>query len=185
MDDNAIIELFFERSENAIVELSAKYGLICIRTAENITFNKEDAQECVNDAYLGVWNAIPLARPKPLLSYVLRIVRNVSINRVQHNNALKRRSGYQECLDELEAELTSSETPETVYDAKLLSGYIEEFLDGLSRTDRLLFVRRYWYLDSFGELAAATGLRQGTVRTRLTRLRQRLKQHLFNQGVHV
>lgn len=185
MDDSTIIELFFERSENAITELSEKYGGICLNTAENITLSREDAQECVNDAYLGVWNAIPPAQPNPLLSFVLRIVRNLSISRVQYNNALKRGGRYQECVDELSECLSTQDTPEERYNAKLLSGYIEEYLDQLSRTNRLLFVRRYWYLDSYEALSAVTGLRQGAVRTRLTRMRQQLKQHLLERGVNV
>ena len=185
MDDNEIIDLFFQRSENAIMELATKYGHICMNTAMNITQSREDAQECVNDSYLGVWNTVPPEHPNPLLVYVLRIVRNISINRVRYNNAVKRGGRYQECLDELDGCLCSGETPEDVYDAKLLSGYIEDFLDGLSRTNRLLFVRRYWYLDSLDDLVAATGLRYGAVRTRLTRLRQQLKRYLSNRGVHV
>lgn len=128
MDDSAILDRFFERSENAIMELSAKYGRICLNTAEKITLSQEDAQECVNDAYLGVWNVIPPERPNPLLAYVLRIVRNISINRVRYNNAAMCRGRYQECLDELDGNLSTRETPEDAYGAKLLSSYNEEFL---------------------------------------------------------
>lgn len=184
MEDSMIVDLFFERSESAITELSIKYGPICLRTAENITLSKEDAQECVNDAYLGVWNAIPPTRPDPLLAFLLRIVRNISINRVQYNNAVKRGGRYQELKEELSGCFSTQDT-EAMYEAKLLSGYIEEFLDELSRTNRLLFVRRYWYLDSYEALAAATGLRQGAVRTRLARLRQQLKQYLLKRGINV
>lgn len=183
MQDNAIIDLFYERSEMAITELSSKYGQICLNTAENITQSREDAKECVNDAYLGVWNTIPPTRPASLLAYVLRIVRNISINRVKFNNAEKRGGRYQESLEELKDCLSSSDTPEKLYDAKELSLYIEQFLEGLSHTNRLLFVRRYWYLDSFEMLAVATGLGQGAVRTRLTRLRQQLKQFLMEKGI--
>ena len=185
MQDDAMIELFFDRSENAIGELSVKFGRICMNTAENITQSREDAEECVNDAYLGVWNTIPPTRPTSLLAYVLRIVRNISINRLKQNKAGKRGGGYQESLEELQNHLCSSETPESLYDAKELTGYIEGFLGELSRTNRLLFIRRYWYLDSFENLSMATGLREGAVRTRLTRLRQQLKIYLIDQGVYV
>ena len=183
MRDDAIIELFFERTEKAITELASKYGQICLNTAENITQSREDAKECVNDAYLVVWNSVPPTRPASLLAYVLRIVRNISINRVKYNNAEKRGGRYQESLDELKGCLSSPDTTEKLYDAKELTIYIEEFLDGLSHTNRLLFVRRYWYLDSFEMLAAETGLGPGAVRTRLTRLRQRLKQFLLEKGI--
>ena len=185
MDDSMIIELFFQRSENAISELSSKYGPLCLRTSVNITNNVEDAQECVNDAYLGVWNAIPPRRPGSLSAYVLRIVRNISINRVRQNNALSRGGRYQEVQEELVECVIAQNTTEEIYDAKLLSGYITEFLGGLSRINRLLFIRRYWYLDSYEDLSAATGLREGAVRTRLSRLRQQLKCYLGKRGVNV
>ncbi|NLE14203.1 MAG: hypothetical protein GX628_11070 [Clostridiales bacterium] len=101
MDDSKIIELFFERSEQAIIELSKKYGSICDRVAYNILNNRSDAEECVNDAYLAVWNAIPPQRPDPLLSYVCRIVRNLALKKYHANTALKRNSMYDVCLDEI------------------------------------------------------------------------------------
>ena len=92
MDDSKIIELFFERSEQAIIELSNKYGAICSKVADNILNNRLDSEECVNDAYLGVWNTIPPQRPNPLLSYVCRIVRNLALKKYHENTAQKRNS---------------------------------------------------------------------------------------------
>ena len=102
LDDSKIIELFFERSEQAIIELSKKYGTICTKVACNILNNKQDAEECVNDAYLGVWNTIPPQRPDSFIGYVCRIVRNLAIKRYHFNTAVKRNSIYDVALDELE-----------------------------------------------------------------------------------
>lgn len=182
MDDKRIVDLFFERAETALTELSEKYGKLCFAAARKFLQSEEDVQECINDTYLAVWNAIPPARPDPLLPFVLRILRNICIDRVRYNNAEKR-GKYVEIVEELD--LRTMDTPEQIYDAKLLSRYIDEFLAGLNRTNRLLFVRRYWYFDSFEDLAAATGLRPGAVRTRLSRLRTKLIGYLGEQGVYL
>ena len=101
MEDSKIIELFHERSEQAIMELSKKYGTICTRIAKNILNNSLDAEECVNDAYLGAWNTIPPQKPNPLKTYICRIVRNLSIKRYHSNTSMKRNSFYDAALDEL------------------------------------------------------------------------------------
>lgn len=183
MQDNEIISLFFDRSERAISALDRKYGSVCNRTANNILGDREDAEECVNDAYLGVWNAIPPQRPDPLRTFVLRIVRNLSIKRLQYNCAQKRAGNYQECYEELSGCITSPDTPESVYEARQLTRYIEDFLSGLSSTNRYLFVRRYWYMDSIRALAVGVGMTEGAVRTRLSRLRQQLKEELAERGI--
>lgn len=185
MLDSKIIALFFARSEQAIPELDRKYGVACHRTANNILSNPQDAEECVNDAYFSVWNTVPPQDPEPLSTYVLRIVRNICIKRVQYNRAVKRTGNYQECYEELSECIADTATPESAYHARELTHHIEEFLDGLSRTNRMLFVRRYWYMDSVKNLASATGLNEGAVRTRLTRMRQQLKEQLLEKGVMV
>ena len=103
MDDDRIIELFFARSEQAITELSRKYGTVCRRVAENILNDRRDAEECLNDAYLAVWNTVPPRRPDPLMSYVCRIVRNQALKRYHANAARKRNSVYDAALEELAA----------------------------------------------------------------------------------
>ena len=184
MDDVEIIELFFERSQKAILELSAKYEKIIYKIAENALHNHEDAEECVNDTYLGVWNAIPPQRPKSLLAFVCRIARNISINRYKRD-PFRKRGVYDVCFDELQECIPSTETVEERYDANELSRLIDEFLDTLDRKNRMVFVRRYYYMDSFADIAAAAGMSEGAVRTRLTRLRGKLKDFLKGRGVEV
>ena len=185
LNDSEIIGLFFERSERAITELSAKYGALCTSVAVNILHNESDAEECVSDAYLGVWNAIPPACPDPLSAFVCRIVRNISIKRLRSNNAAKRRSGYDVCIEELAEVVTSGETAEDVFSQKELSTMIDGFIDTLGKVDRMIFVRRYWYTDSYESIAKAAGMREGAVRTRASRIRASLKRYLAKRGVDV
>lgn len=185
MDDSKIIDLFFERSEKAISELSSKYGGICLKIATNVLRNHQDAEECVNDSFLGVWNAIPPKRPSSLLAFVCRLVRNISINRYEYNSAQKRNGIYDACLDELRDCISHDETAESEYNAHELSRYIDEYLDTLDSTNRMIFVRRYWYMDSFKDISSLSGLSEGAVRTRLSRLRGNLKKSLEGRGIIV
>lgn len=183
MDDGKIIELIFQRSENAIVELSAKYDSISMSTAYSIIGNYEDAEECVNDSYLGVWNAVPPKTPNPLLAFLLKIVRNISINRCTYNSRQKRNNQYYERIDELDYCLASNETIESQLEAAELTKSIEEFLDTLNKTNRLIFIRRYRYVDSYESISKMTGLKENAIRTRLSRVRSELKKHLQERGV--
>ena len=183
MDDSSIIRLFFERSEDAIYELSRKYGRICTNLAMNILRDCRDAEECVNDAYLGVWNTVPPKRPNPLLAYVCRLVRNISLKRYRYNSAGKRGGEYDLCVEELETCVPSGENIEEAMERAELVACIDDFLDTLDRTDRMLFVRRFWYMDSYERLAELSGLREGAVRTRMSRLRSRLREYLTERGM--
>ena len=185
MTDSEIIDLFFERSEEAVVELSKKYGSVCFKISMNVLNDRQDAEECVNDAYLGVWNAIPPAKPDPLPAFVCRIVRNISINRYRHNNAFGRKGNYDLCVEELENLIVSPESTEDHLSEEELSAYIDEFLDTLNKTNRMIFVRRYWYMDSYEDISKASGLKEGTVRTRLSRIKSGLKVFLDKKGVKI
>ncbi|MBQ7639360.1 MAG: sigma-70 family RNA polymerase sigma factor [Clostridia bacterium] len=185
MDDSKIIELFFERSEQAIVELSNKYGSICDKIAYNILNNLQDCEECVNDAYLAVWNTIPPQKPDPLLSYVCRIVRNLSLKKYHENTAKKRNSIYDVALDELADCIPASASVEDELAAKEAAGMINSFLATLDRQSRILFVRRYWHADSIEELAAMFHKSRHYVSVRLSRIRKALKQYLEKEGISV
>jgi len=185
LDDQKIIMLFFERSEQAIVELSAKYGTVCSMIAKNILNNMLDAEECVNDAYLGAWNTIPPNNPDALLAYVCRIVRNLSIAKYHKNTALKRNSIYDVALDELEECLASEKNVEEELSAKELSGLIDHFLDTLSQENRVLFMRRYWYSDSIADIAKRMKLSDNNVSVRLSRIRGKLKKYLKKEGYEI
>lgn len=184
MDDSGIIELFFERSEKAIAELSRKYGGIIKKLAENILRDKQHAEDCVNDTYFDVWNAIPPQRPNSLKAFICRIARNISLDRYRYNSSQKR-CAYEICLDELAECVSSNETAESLFESKELTRLIEEYLDTLDKTNRLIFVRRYWYVDPIKDIADAVCLSGGAVRTRLARLREKLKEFLEERGIDV
>lgn len=183
MEDSKIIELFFERSERAIVELSEKYGSVCMKIAFNVLGSREDSEECVNDSYLGMWNAIPPEKPNPLLAYLLRIVKNLSIKRSQYNSAQKRSNIFTACFDDFDWCISDGDLTESEFDARQISCYIDEFLDSINQTNRMLFVRRYWYMDSFEDIAATAGMNEAAVRKRLSRIRADLKNFLKERGV--
>ena len=183
MDDKGIIALFFERSEQAIAELMNKYGTLCIRTAYNIVGDQSDAEECVSDANLALWNTIPPQEPDPLVAYMLRIVKNLSLKKLRDNSAKKRRSGYDAALDELSELIPSPETVEGTADARLLGETINQFLGTLEREERILFVRRYWFGDSVSDLAELFDTGSHSISVRLHRIRKRLKKQLEREGV--
>lgn len=185
MEDNAIINLFFLRSECAIEELDKKYGALCMSLSMNILFDQEDAKECLNDAYMGVWNTIPPTRPTYLFSYVSRIVRNVSINRFKYNTTKKRNSNYEMCIEELEKNLSSNVRVEDEFESNELSKIIDDFLETQTKLNRILFVRRFWYFDDYGSMAKKTGMNESAIRTRLSRMRSELKSYLKKRGVNV
>ena len=183
MEDTQIIELFFARDQQAITELDAKYGSVCRKLSYQILNNQLDAEECVNDAYLGTWNAIPPQRPNPLLTFLCKIVRNLSIKRYHANTAIKRNSLYDVALSEVELDVTAPDTVEDEVEAKALARLIEAFLDSLSIENRVIFMRRYWFSDSYEEIAQRVGVTEKNVSVRLTRLRKQLKEHLRKEGV--
>lgn len=185
MEDARIIDLFYERSEQAVSELDRKYGAAVRKTAANILRDREDAEECVNDTYLGVWNSVPPHRPEPLESYVCRIARNIAVSRLRANTAARRSGGVELVLDELAECVPASVDLEGELEARELLAAIERFLSTLSYDDRFLFVRRYWYADSVKEIAAAVHSRENRVAVRLFRLREKLQKFLMKEGLLV
>ncbi|MCH5265774.1 MAG: sigma-70 family RNA polymerase sigma factor [Lachnospiraceae bacterium] len=185
MEDSKIIELFQARSERAIIELSKKYGTVCTQIAKNILNNALDAEECVNDAYLGAWNTIPPQSPNPLRTYIYRIVRNLSIKKYHENTSIKRNSYYDVALDELENCLPFAKTVEDEVLVKELAQNMDEFLDTLDRENRVMFVRRYWYADSISEIAKRFHMSNNNVSVRLLRTREKLKIYLRKEGFEI
>lgn len=185
LEDSEIIELFHARKEQAIVELSQKYGTVCARLANNILNNTLDAEECVNDAYLGAWNTIPPQEPNPLLTYICRIVRNLSIKKYHSNTSVKRNSFYDIALDELENCILSVKTVENELSAKELAQIIDDFLDTLDKENRVIFVRRYWYSDSVSDIADRLCMSSNNISVRLSRTRDKLKKYLRKEGFEI
>ena len=183
MKDHEIIALFIERSERAITELINKYGAAIKNVASNILKDAQDAEEAVSDTYLTVWNRIPPTRPKYLGAYSCRIARNLSLKRFYANTAEKRNSYYDVALDELEETIPALSTVESTYDAKELTGYLNRFLKSLSKEDRYLFMRRYWYGDKISDIAENLNVTPHKASVRLFRLRQKLQELLKKEGM--
>lgn len=185
MDDREIIALFFERSEKAITELSNKYGAVCSKVAFNILNNKQDSEECVNDAYLGVWNTVPPQNPNPLISYICRIVRNLAVKKYHANTAIKRNSIYDVALSELENCFPSSEAADDEFNAAETAKIIDRFLETLNQENRIIFIRRYWYSDSIEDIAKQFNMSSHNISVRLFRTREKLRKHLLKEGVSI
>ena len=184
-DDERIIELFFRRSEQAIRELDMKYGKACHILSYNIVNDEQDAEECVNDAYLGAWNTIPPTKPNFLQAYICKIVRNISLKLHYRKRAAKRDSAYEVAMQELEPYLSAPETIETEIETKELVRIIESFLDSLSEENCVIFMRRYWFSDTYAEIAKRMGLSEKNVSVRLTRIRKQMKDYLIEREVYL
>ena len=182
MEDTKIIDLFFLRSETAVTELEKKYGTTCKQLAFHILNSKEDAEECVNDAYLALWNNIPPNRPDPLRAYLCRIVRNLSIKKYKANTTKKRNSFYDRSLEELGECIPARETVEDQWNAKELGKHLDAFLGTLDQKSRILFLRRYWFLDSIADIAQSFQFSQSKVATTLHRTRLKLRKKLEKEG---
>lgn len=182
MEDSRIIELFFLRSEQAISELTKKYGRICKKIAYGILNNHEDAEECVNDTYLGVWNSIPPQTPNPLVTYVCKIARNISLKKYRYNTAQKRNSYYEVALSELEECILVTSKEAYRCKEEELTHLLESFLDSLDRKSRIMFVKRYWYAESVKEIAVEFGITENHVAVKLLRIRNNMKTYLEKKG---
>ncbi len=184
MEDERIVELFFARSERAIAEMSTKYGAYCRRIAGNILSSAEDAEECLNDAYLAIWNAIPPARPQVLRTFLGRITRNLALKRHRFNTAERRGGGEVALvLDELRELIPQSDSVEDRVVADELSREIDRFIALLGDTERRMFLRRYWYFDSIKTIADSWGFTQSRVKSALRRTRVKLQKHLEKEGL--
>lgn len=183
MDDLIIIRLFWERSEDAIKETDRKYGSYCNAIAYNILENKEDAEECVTDTYLDAWNAIPPTRPSILSAFLGRITRRISIDRWRTRTRIKRGGGSVDvALEELGECVADTNTTETEFDRRELVRKLDFFIGGLGTTERMVFLRRYWYLDSIEEIAIRFGFTTSKIASMLHRTRGKLRVYLEKEG---
>lgn len=183
MDDDGIIQLYWDRNEQAISITSEKYGHYCKAIARNILDSDEDAEECVNDTYLNAWNSMPTHWPKQLATFLGKITRNLSFNKYKHNHAEKRNGGeIALVLEELADCVSDTDDVEQIIDRRELERAINSFVKNLSAEKRDMFVRRYWYADSVSEIAADYGMLRKSVSKTLERTRKRLKEHLIERG---
>ncbi len=182
MDDLRIIELYFSRDEQAIRETDAKYGRLCHRIAYNVLHNEQDSEECVNDTYVGVWNAIPPTRPNNLMAFVCRIARNLSLKRLEAMSRQKRSGATLVSLDELAEVLPDESIAEEVSDGEL-GRLIGDFLHNQKEDARNVFIRKYYFFDSIADIAVRYSFTESKVKNMLHHTRKRLKAYLIKEGV--
>ena len=185
MDDKELVALYLARSETAIEQTEKKYGPLCRSVAMHILGNRQDAEECVNEAYLGAWNTIPPQKPDPFRTYLLRIVRNRSLSRFRSNTTQKRDRDFAVALEELEGILPAPLSVEDEVAGKELSALLDRFLDGLDKKSRVMFLRRYWFGDPVSLIAARFSMRPNAVSVQLLRIRSKLRVFLEKEGYAV
>lgn len=179
MEDNKIVELYWQRAENAISETKEKYNNYCFRVAISILNNTEDADECVNDTYLRAWNSIPPHRPERLSTFLGKITRNLALNKYRDYNAEKRGKGQTAIvIDELAEVIPDNKTTEGEAESRYTAEQINSFLKTLPVDTRRIFIRRYWHLMSIGEIAIRDGVSKSKIKSLLFRTRKQMKKYL-------
>jgi RNA polymerase sigma-70 factor (ECF subfamily) len=184
LKDTEIIELYWDRQESAITETQKVYGKYCYSIAFNILHDREDSDECVNDTWLRAWYAIPPKRPVRLSLFLGTITRNLSFDKWKHKKALKRGNGEMElALDELMECVPAARSTEDAVEAAELERLINEFLRTLSERECNVFLRRYWYVEEYSDIAKRFQMNLNTVKTSLFRTRGKLKAFLEQEGI--
>ena len=184
MDDSKIIELYFKRDDRAIKETQVKYGKLCHKIAYNILNNYEDTEECVNDTYVGVWNAIPPARPNNFMSFVCKITRNLSLKRLEFMKREKRSADVLVSLHELEEVVPDEKIAPDTSDEDI-GKLISDFLYMQKEDVRNVFIRRYYFFDSIKEIAVELYFSESKVKNMLFYTRNKLKDYLIKEGVEI
>ena len=185
MTDEKIIELLFDRDERALAEIEKKYSKLCRYTAGNFLNSREDVEECVNEVLLTVWNHVPPERPECLPAYLTVLARNAARTRSRGNNAWKRGANVtlvgEEFLSMLEDEFDVC----VAFESRVAGEVINSFLDRLSRSERKVFMMRYWLDAGIEQIAESTGFSPSKIKSMLKRLRDRLAQALRKEGIIV
>ena len=184
MTDSQIIALFWDRNEDAIRETDRAYGRRLHVLSDRILRNEQDAQESVSDTYLKTWEAIPLQRPAYFFAYLAKLCRNFSLSRLQWQSTAKRSAQVVELTREMD-ECIPDHSLERKLEGEELGQLLNTFMDGLSRENRLIFLRRYWYADPVREIAERYQISESKVKTQLHRTRKKLQQFLEGKGIRV
>lgn len=184
MEDRHIVELYLERSEEAITQTDIKYGRYCHKIAYNILGDDEDSEECVNDTYMRVWGSIPPNEPDCLSSFIGKITRNLALDKLRKRNSDKRGGGeVPVALDELSECISGGDQIEKLHDSEDITEALNEFLSGLGKLERSVFMRRYWMLEPIEAIAKRYDISVSKTTTMLFRLRGKLKKHLMKEGI--
>jgi len=186
MEDNQILDLYRARNPDAILQTDQKYGMYCRQISFRILRSREDAEECVNDTWLKTWNSIPPQQPHHLKAWLAKVTRNLSLDRWEQAQTLKRGGGRTTILlSELSDCIPSDSSVEQAMNDRALSAAISKWLRSQPPKNRVAFVRRYWYADSVSSVAKRVGLSEGGTKSLLHRLRNSLKTYLEQEGIAV
>lgn len=185
MDDKQIIDLFFARAEEAISEVSAKYGRLCRCIADNILSSREDSEECVNDTWFGLWRAIPPQRPGKLSVFAGRVTRNLALKKYEYLSAAKRTAEAVCSLEELGECVSGGNYVENELENRRIEAAIDDFLWSQGEEKRSVFLLRYWYFDSIDTICQKTGYSRSKVKSMLFQLRQKLRAYLEKEGITI
>ncbi len=181
MSEEELIELFWARDESAIVETKKKYGALIERTIRNVLDNDCDVEECINDSMIALWNSIPPNKPDKFLAFALRIAKNKAVSYLRTITRQKRLANRLKPFEELD-EVVDMSNVEEEYLILELKSYIESFLDALSDFDRELMIWRYWFMESYEDIAKRYGMSSHRISMRICRLRKKLKIYLRKKG---
>ena len=184
MEDNAIIDLYFKRSEQAITETDTKYGSYCYSIAYNILSNREDSEESVSDTYMKAWEIIPPQRPNHFYAFIASICRHLSLHRVNWNLAAKRNAEIVSLTEEMELCIPDTRR-DSEWEDREIGRVMDAFLEGLPKESRLIFLRRYWHVDTIAEIAARYSMTESKVKMQLSRTRAKLRTYLEQEGIQV
>lgn len=184
MKEPQIVTMFLNRDENAISQADSVYGKRLLHLARNIVGNPQDAEECVSDTLLKAWNSIPPQNPRYLFAYLAKICRNDALGKLEHKNAQKRRAEVVRLTEEMECCIPDVRQLRSM-ESRVLGQALDSFVRTLPRENRLIFLRRYWYMDSVAEIARKLGLSEGAVHMRLGRIKEKLRTYLEKEGMYL
>lgn len=186
MEDEEIIQLLWDREERGLESLSGKYGKYCFSVSCRIVNNEEDAKECVNDTWFSAWNSIPPQKPSNLGGYLAKLVRNISINCYNKKHAAKRGGGNMDlALEELSECVAVRNKAEERLELEFLANIIAEFLNSQDKIKRWIFMQRYFFMADTSEISGKLGIKEGTVKSTLCRMRKQLKKRLEKEAVYI
>ena len=184
MEDSRIIELFFARNEDAIRRTDEAYGRRLFVLADNIVKNDQDAEESVSDTYMRAWDTIPPQKPKYFFAYLAKICRHFSLDKLDWKAAAKRKAEVVSLTREMET-CIPDHSRDARLEARELGRILDGFLRSLTQENRMVFMRRYWYVDTISEIAVRYGISESAVQMRLNRTRAKLAAYLEKEGIYV
>ena len=185
MTDERLIEMFLSRDEGAIAAAEEKYRPFCHSVLSNILPNKEDREECINDAMLVLWNTIPPEKPASFSAYLAKILRTIALERTRRENAWKRGGRVLTVGEEFLRDITDGRTLADDYESSRAGKIINEFLEGLSKNDRKVFILRHWFDEDISRIAVRMNYTESRTKSLLKRLRDRLRLKLEKEGIVV